>query len=85
MPTTFWKENLKGGDDLENVCVDERIIFYLFIYNTRIDLKEITCRVVDWIQLAQDGVQWWVFCWEHSNKISGSVNGREFHDKLSYC
>jgi len=23
------------------------------------DLKEVECKCMDWIQMAQDGVQWW--------------------------
>jgi len=29
--------------------------------NIKIDLKEIGYKCVDWIQLAQDMVQWWAF------------------------
>jgi len=42
-------------------------------------LKETGCEYVEWIQLAQDRVQWGG-SWEHYNKNSGSTKGGEFLD-----
>jgi hypothetical protein len=41
------------------------------------DLKEITCKDVDWIPLAPDRNQW------HHNKHSSSIKGSEFFEQLS--
>jgi hypothetical protein len=49
MHSKCWPQNLKGRDD-EDLGVDGRIM----------DLRDIGCEGVDWIQLAQDGDQWLV-------------------------
>jgi hypothetical protein len=46
------------------------------------DLREIGIDGANWIQLAQDRVQWWAFC-EHSYEPSGSIRKQDFFDKLS--
>jgi hypothetical protein len=43
-------ENLKGRGHVTDQCRDGRII--------KMILKEVGCKGVDWIQLAQDMVQW---------------------------
>jgi hypothetical protein len=50
MHTTFWLNNLKGIITwrLQRRCED----------NIRLDLREIGCEYVDWIQLTQDRGQW---------------------------
>jgi hypothetical protein len=47
------------------------------------DLKEIGCEHVDWIQSAQDRVQWWALN-GHSNNPSGFTKSREFLYQRSY-
>jgi hypothetical protein len=39
----------------------------------KMDLKELVCADVNWIQLAADRVQWWAP--EHGNEYSGSIKG----------
>jgi hypothetical protein len=51
MHTKFWLENLKGRDYSEEYeCRWED--------NSRMDLREIRCEVMDWIHLVQDRDQW---------------------------
>jgi hypothetical protein len=40
--------------------------------NIKMDLREIGIDGANWIQLAQDRVQWRAFC-EHGNEPSGSI------------
>jgi hypothetical protein len=40
--------------------------------NIKMDLRQIRINVANWIQLAQDRVQWRAFC-EHGNETSGSI------------
>jgi hypothetical protein len=39
--------------------------------------KEVGCDVVDWSELAQDRLQWWVLM--NSHELLGSIKCREFH------
>jgi hypothetical protein len=41
-------------------------------YNIKMDLREIRIDEANWIQLAQDRVQWGGLC-EHGNEPSGSI------------
>jgi hypothetical protein len=50
--------------------------------NIKIDLREIRCEDVDWIQLAQDRVQFLVLN-EHGHEISGSVKAENVFVHLS--
>ena len=66
--TEFWWGNLRERDHLGDPGVDGRIILilkhfnimYLLLYycNIKIDLQEVGCGCVDWIELAQDRDRW---------------------------
>jgi len=45
-----WKS--EGKNHLEDPGLDGRI-------NIQIDLREVGCGGMDWMELAQDGVRWW--------------------------
>jgi len=45
--TRFWQENLEEIDHLGDPSVDGRI-------NIKMDLQEVGCKSMDWIDLAQD-------------------------------
>jgi hypothetical protein len=47
--------------------------------NIKIDLWQVGCRCMDWIELAQDRDRWWVLG-ECGNEPSGSIKCREFRD-----
>jgi hypothetical protein len=40
--------------------------------------KEMGCKDVDCVCLAEDGDHWWVGCCEQCNKLSGALKFREF-------
>jgi hypothetical protein len=47
-------------------------------YNIKVDLREIWCKGMNWIHLAENKVHWQeAFC-EHSNHPSGSIKDGEF-------
>jgi len=46
------------------------------------NLTEIGCEDVDWINLSQDWVHWWTLC-KCGNEPLGSIQDREFLDQLS--
>jgi len=48
----LWLENLKGRGHAEDLDVDG---------NIKLDLLEVGCERVDWIDLAQDMGQWLAF------------------------
>jgi len=50
--TKCWSENLNGIDYLEDLDVDGRIVLWI--------VKEIGWEGVDWIQLGQGRVQYWL-------------------------
>ena len=49
--TGFWWGNLKERDDLGDLGVDGR-------NNIKMDIQEVGCGGVDWIELAQDRDMW---------------------------
>jgi hypothetical protein len=49
--TGFLWGNLRERDDLENPGIDGRIIFQM-------DLQEVGCGCMEWIELAQDRDRW---------------------------
>jgi hypothetical protein len=51
LSTRFWRETLRERDQWRDQGVDGRIII-------KMDLKEVGCGVMDWIELAQD-TDWW--------------------------
>ena len=51
--TGFWWGNLKERDHLEDSGIDGRII------NNKMNLQEVGCEGMDWIELAQDRNRWW--------------------------
>jgi hypothetical protein len=51
----FHMEIIKGRDHLDDLGVDGRITL------NKMYLREIGCEHVDWINVAQDKVQWCVF------------------------
>jgi hypothetical protein len=51
MYSGFWCGNLRERNHLEDLGVDGRIIL-------KTDLQEVGCRVMYWIELAQDGDSW---------------------------
>jgi len=50
--------------------------------STKMNLKEIGCEDVDWIQMVQDGSTL-VGSYKHGNELSDPVKGREFLNQLS--
>jgi hypothetical protein len=50
--------------------------------NMKMDLKEIECGGVDWIQLAQDSIQWWAIVIMVINPLD-FIKNREFLDQMS--
>jgi hypothetical protein len=49
--TGFWWEYLREGDHLEDPDVDGKKI--------NLDLQEVGCEGLEWIELAQDRDSWW--------------------------
>jgi hypothetical protein len=49
--TRFWWGNLRERDHLEDPGVDRRIII-------KMELQEVGCGGMDWIELAQDRYRW---------------------------
>ena len=47
----FWWGNLRERDQLDDPGVDERI-------NIKIDLQEVGCGDMDWVELAQERNTW---------------------------
>ena len=50
MHTVFWWRNLRERDQLEDPGIDGD--------NNKMDLQEVGCGDVDWIELAQDKDRW---------------------------
>jgi hypothetical protein len=50
--------------------------------NIKMDLRKLRCKDVDWIQQAQDSIQWRDFC-ECGSEPSGSIKGEELLNQLS--
>ena len=48
----FWSENLKKTDQFEALSVHVRV-------KIKMDLQEIRCKGVNWINLAQNRNKWW--------------------------
>ena len=63
---------LQERDQPEDLSVDERIMLNCV-------LKKKTKRGVDWVNLAQDRVNWWG-PFEHINEILGPIKLGEFLD-----
>ena len=53
MYTGFWWGNLREGDHLEDPGVDTRED------NVKMDLQDVRCGGMEWIDLAQDRDRWW--------------------------
>jgi hypothetical protein len=49
--TGFWWGNLRERDHLEDPGLDGRII--------KMDIQEVGCGGMEWIELAQDRDRWW--------------------------
>ena len=49
--TGFWWGNLREREHLENTGIDGKII--------EMDLQEVRCEGMAWIELAQDRDRWW--------------------------
>ena len=49
--------------------------------NIKMDLQEVGCGGIDWIDLARDLAG----CFEYGNELSGSIKCGEFLDKLKAC
>jgi predicted RNA-binding protein len=47
------------------------------MYTLYIDVREIMCENKNWIEVAQDRVQWWDFC-EHNNEPFGFIKAADF-------
>ena len=47
----FWWGNLREREHLENTGIDGKII--------EMDLQEVRCEGMAWIELAQDRDRWW--------------------------
>ena len=54
MYTGFWWKNLSERDHFGEPVVDGRII----LSNIKIELQEVRCGGMDWIELAQDRDRW---------------------------
>jgi hypothetical protein len=54
------------------------------LHNTEIDVRDVQCETIDWIQMAVDLCQHEAVC-EHSNEPLFSIEYREFLDQLSDC
>jgi hypothetical protein len=63
-PHFSWSEILKVQDHSGNFGIDED--------NIKMDHNEIRCEGVEWIQLAQDRVQWQAVC-KHGNEPSDKI------------
>jgi hypothetical protein len=70
--TGFWVGGLKVRDHWEDLGIGGRI--------TLAYLRDIGIDEVNWIQLAQDRVQWWAFV---NMVMNLQVPGRIIFDKLS--
>jgi hypothetical protein len=66
-----------GGSELR-----EHYYYYYYHHhhlNIQMDLQEVACECMDWIELAQDRDRWRGLC-ECGNELSGSIKCREFLD-----
>jgi hypothetical protein len=58
MLTKFWSECLKGTAHSADIglCIDDKVLDYKL---PKMNLKETGYEGVDWINLDQNGDQWW--------------------------